>query len=88
MKILPLGAEVFHADGLTDMTKLIVAFRNSANAPKHTELHSAQTVLIGFFTVVLFLLWSQLCTGGPCAGACPAFRPFSKPTELTLCGPL
>ena len=32
MKIPPVGAELFHADGLTDgwidMTKLIVAFRN------------------------------------------------------------
>jgi len=27
MKILPVGAELFHADGWTDMTKLIVAFR-------------------------------------------------------------
>jgi hypothetical protein len=33
MKIRPVGAE-FHADGRTDMTKLIVAFRNFANAPK------------------------------------------------------
>jgi hypothetical protein len=28
MKILPAGAELFHADGQTDMLKLIVAFRN------------------------------------------------------------
>jgi len=28
MKIRPVGAELFHADGQTDMTKLIVAFRN------------------------------------------------------------
>jgi hypothetical protein len=38
MKIRPVGAELFHADrhtnGQTDMTKPIVAFRNSANAPK------------------------------------------------------
>ena len=34
MKIRPVGAELFHADGRTDMTKLIVAFRNFANAPK------------------------------------------------------
>jgi hypothetical protein len=58
MKIRPLGAELFHADGhtyrrtdrqvgrqadrqrdrqtdrQTDMAKLIVAFRNFANAPK------------------------------------------------------
>ena len=29
-----VGAELFHADRQTDMAKLIVAFRNSANAPK------------------------------------------------------
>jgi hypothetical protein len=35
MKIRPVGAELFHADGRTDMTKLIVAFRNFANSPKN-----------------------------------------------------
>ena len=38
MKICPVGDELFHANGRTkrqtDMTKLIVAFRNFANAPK------------------------------------------------------
>jgi len=34
MKIRPVGAELSHADGRTDMTKLIVAFRDFANAPK------------------------------------------------------
>ena len=34
MKIRPVGAELFHADGRTDMTKLVVALRNFANAPK------------------------------------------------------
>jgi len=34
MKIREIGAKMFHADGQTDMTKLIVAFRNFANAPK------------------------------------------------------
>ena len=41
IKIRPVGAELFHADRQTDMTKLIVAFRNFANAPKkaiHTPL--------------------------------------------------
>ena len=39
LKILPLGAEI-HADGQTerDMTKLTVAFRNFANAPKNTHV--------------------------------------------------
>jgi hypothetical protein len=32
-----VGAELFHADKQTDMTKLIVAFRNFANAPKNVE---------------------------------------------------
>ena len=30
----PLGAELFHADRQTGMTRLTVPFRNSANAPK------------------------------------------------------
>jgi len=34
MKIRPVRAELFHADGRTDTTKLIVAFRNLVNAPK------------------------------------------------------
>jgi len=36
MKTRSVGAELFHADcrGRTDMTKLIVAFRYFANAPK------------------------------------------------------
>jgi len=35
MKIRPVGAELLHADGRTDITKLIIAFRNFANAPKN-----------------------------------------------------
>jgi hypothetical protein len=34
MKILPVGAELFCEDGRTDVTRLIAAFRNFANAPK------------------------------------------------------
>jgi len=41
MKIRLVGAELFHAgeraDERTDMTKLIVAFRSFANAPKNEE---------------------------------------------------
>jgi hypothetical protein len=37
MKICQVGAESFHADGRTDMTELIVAFRNLANEPKNWE---------------------------------------------------
>jgi hypothetical protein len=35
MKIRPVGAELSHADGLTDVTKLTVAYRNFAKAPKN-----------------------------------------------------
>jgi hypothetical protein len=31
-KICPVGADLLHAEGQTDMTKLIVAFGNFANA--------------------------------------------------------
>jgi len=35
MKIRPVGAKLFHKDGQTDMTNLIVAFYNFAKAPKN-----------------------------------------------------
>jgi hypothetical protein len=42
MKIRPVGAELFHADGQTDrqtdMTKLIAAFRNFADVPKIVQM--------------------------------------------------
>jgi len=34
-KIRPVGTKLFHTDGRTDMTKILVAFRNFANAPKN-----------------------------------------------------
>ena len=45
MKIRPVGDELFHVDGQTDMTKLIIAFRISANAPKN-----GRDILIGIVT--------------------------------------
>ena len=38
MKIRPVGAELFHADRRKDMAKLIVAYRNFANASKKLAL--------------------------------------------------
>ena len=35
MKIFTVGAKLFHAYGQTDMTKLMVVFRNFAKAPKN-----------------------------------------------------
>jgi len=37
----PVGTELFRAEGRTDITKPIVAFRNSANAPKNS-IHTSQ----------------------------------------------
>jgi len=34
MRVLPVGSELFHADGRTDKTKLTVGSRNFANALK------------------------------------------------------
>jgi hypothetical protein len=42
MKIRPVGAEMLHSDGRTDMAKLIVAFRNPANAPENYFTLSAE----------------------------------------------
>jgi hypothetical protein len=40
MKIFPVGAELFHADGQTEtnMTKLTVTFRDFANEPKRDHV--------------------------------------------------
>jgi len=48
MKILIVGAEFFHAktDGQTEMTKLTVAFRYFANAPKTLEVFFVSVVFI------------------------------------------
>ena len=35
MKIRPIEADLFHANRQTGMTKLMVAFRHYANAPKN-----------------------------------------------------
>jgi hypothetical protein len=37
-KILSLGAELFHANGKTDLKKLGVAYSSFANAPKNGSL--------------------------------------------------
>jgi hypothetical protein len=54
MKILPVGAELFHVDGRTDtqatITKLTVAFRNFTNAPKNRSLLCSQCFVINYFS--------------------------------------
>jgi len=41
MKIRPVGAELFHADGGTDTTKSV--FRNFTHAPKNPALSTIMT---------------------------------------------
>jgi hypothetical protein len=43
MKMRPVGAELFHADGRTDMTKLTAAFRNFADSPKNRVINITAT---------------------------------------------
>jgi hypothetical protein len=47
MKIHPLGAELFRGIGRTDMTKLLFAFRNFANAAKNIR----DVFLFGYTTL-------------------------------------
>jgi len=37
MKIRSVGAELFHEDGQADTTRLMVTFRNFANAPESQQ---------------------------------------------------
>jgi len=43
MKICPVEAELFHADGQTEMTKLIVAVPNFAKAPENFSQAATRT---------------------------------------------
>jgi len=55
MKIRPVGAELFYADGRTDMTKLIVALRNSENGAKNVSLPKEGAVAARLFDSTLFI---------------------------------
>ena len=59
MKIRPVGTEVFHADGQTDMTTLIIPFRNFANAPQmwSAALNTEQLVETRKILIVVEILY-------------------------------
>jgi hypothetical protein len=74
MKIRPVGAELFHADGRTDthMTKLIRAFRDFANVPKKygrrmnivltaPTIHRVHTDLYKVFVTFTQLIVRKVC---------------------------
>jgi hypothetical protein len=59
MKIRPVGAELFHADGRTDrqagMRKLIVAFRNFANVRENCRPAVLGTIyLVYIFNIYVY----------------------------------
>jgi hypothetical protein len=55
MKIRLVGAE-FHVGGRTDLTKLIVAFRNLANAPKNDmKVGAIRSYRVNIFDIAVFL---------------------------------
>jgi hypothetical protein len=63
MKIRPVGAELFHADGQTDMMKPAIAFRDFANAPENqitiygcSILRSQTTVYYAFEIKMKYVL--------------------------------
>ena len=62
MKFRPVGAELFHADGqtVTDVTELIVAFRNSANARKNDDLQKFRRLNFSYEDY-LYLNYKMLC---------------------------
>jgi len=46
MKIRPVGAELFHADGRAGMTKLTVAFQNLTKALKNVILRTRPSLTV------------------------------------------
>ena len=54
MKIGVVGAELFHADGQTDMRKLIVEFLNFVNGPKNSKFYQHNI----FKRIVRFSVWT------------------------------
>ena len=67
MKIRPMGAELFHADRQTDMTKIIVCFRSFADAPKTLKLAYFIHKTLNKLTLCINILYKNLdFLPGPC----------------------
>jgi len=47
MKILPVGAKLFHANGQTDMSKLVIVFRNFEISPKNLSIFDHSVIVHG-----------------------------------------
>ena len=90
MKIRPVGAELFHADGRTDITKLIVASRNFANAPKMWSIVFARTCqnkIMRSLSAWSYPLYQWLCNALCNQDAyCTSCRLHAKQPSRTSCG--
>jgi len=62
MKIRPVGAELFHADGRIDMTKLIVTFRNFPNPPKNDSYLTERTLRFCYTHQPINTAWRNNCS--------------------------
>jgi hypothetical protein len=62
MIIRPVGAELLHAEERTNM-RLIVAFRNFANALKTSTVLSYQTVSVKWHNALVKCMQLYLCHG-------------------------
>jgi len=69
MKISPVGLELFRTGGRTDMTKILVVFRCSANAPNNAPPQSEVILLLNMINT------TSLCTGPYSSLCCPQNRP-------------
>ena len=54
MKIHLVRAELFHTDERTDMTKVMVAFRNYANVPKNCSTEQNPNCVMPFLQIRTF----------------------------------
>jgi len=92
MKIRPVRAELFHADGRTDTTKLIVAFRNLVNAPKkklssvrQKKLQTSSTLHANniYIYIYIYIYTSSSTAGGTSSCGMQEAQQFSF-TTLSL----
>jgi hypothetical protein len=74
IKILPVGAELFHADGQTGVTRLIVDFRNFANPPKNDALVFKMLFKTSQFLFAFVQNCEKQLLASSCLSACPSVR--------------
>jgi len=65
VKIRPVESELFHADRRTDITKLMVAFHNSANAPKYEWRYISTSPLSSWLTQRQSYIFKHTSVGIP-----------------------